>query len=153
MAQLYGPSNAYEALKSIYDQKTAQGFGKVDRLEDSQLVILIIERIKVQDRAFILIDAVNECVDPYEILSHLVNISKSCQNVYIFLSSINEKGIEECLQQMPRLVVGILGPRDIEKDINMLVEANLESHTKLRQNSPELKAEITAALTRDAQGM
>lgn len=153
MAQLYGPSNAYEALKSIYDQKTAQGFGKVDRLEDSQLVILIIERIKVQDRAVILIDAVNECVDPYEILNHLVNISKSCQNVYIFLSSINEKGIEECLQQMPRLVVGILRPRDIEKDVNMLVEANLESHTKLRQNSPELKAEITAALTRDAQGM
>lgn len=54
---------------------------------------------------------------------------------------------------MPRLVVGTLGPRDIEKDVSMLVKANLESHTKLRQNSPELKAEITAALTRDAQGM
>lgn len=54
---------------------------------------------------------------------------------------------------MPRLVVGILRPRDIEKDVNMLVKANLENHTKLRQNSPELKAEITSALTRDAQGM
>lgn len=54
---------------------------------------------------------------------------------------------------MPRLVVGILGPRDIEKDISMLVKVNLESRTKLRQHSPELKAEITAALTRDAQGM
>lgn len=54
---------------------------------------------------------------------------------------------------MPRLVVGILRPRDIEKDINMLVKANLESHIKLRQISPELKAEITSALTRDAQGM
>lgn len=114
---------------------------------------MIIEQIKVQDRAFILIDAVNECVDPYEILGHLVNISKSCQNVYIFISSINEKGIEECLQQMPRLVVGALGPGDIEKDVNMLVKANLESHSKLRQNTPELKAEITATLTRDAQGM
>lgn len=153
MAQLYGPSNAYEALKSIYDQKTAPGFGKLDRLEDAQLVNLIIERIKVQDRAFILIDAVNECVDPSEVLSHLVNISNSCQNVYIFLSSTNEKDIEECLQQMPRLIVGTLGPRDIEKDINMLVKANLESRTKLRQHSPDLKAEITAALTRDAQGM
>lgn len=153
MAQLYGPSNAYEALKFIYDQKTTPGFGKVDRLEDVQLVNLIIERIKLQDRAFILIDAVNECVDPSEVLSHLVNISKSCQNVFIFLSSTNEKDIEECLQQMPRLIVGILGPRDIEKDINMLVKASLESRTRLRQHSPDLKAEITAALTRDAQGM
>lgn len=54
---------------------------------------------------------------------------------------------------MPHLVIGTLRPKDIEKDVNMLVKANLESHTKLRQNSPELKAEITAVLTRDAQGM
>lgn len=54
---------------------------------------------------------------------------------------------------MPRLVVGTLHPLDIEDDINLLVKANLENHTKLRQHSPELKAEITAALTRGAQGM
>lgn len=54
---------------------------------------------------------------------------------------------------MPRLVVGTLRPRDIESDINMLVKAKLENHTRLRQHSPELKVEITAVLTRGAQGM
>ena len=114
---------------------------------------MIAEGIKGRDRSFILIDAVNECIDPHEILGHLVHISKICKNVYIFISSINEKGIEECLQRMPRLVVRTLHPRDIENDINMVIKANLEHHTRLRQHSPEIKAEITAALTRGAQGM
>lgn len=114
---------------------------------------MIVERIKDQDRIFILIDAVNECIDPSELLGQLVKISKSCKNVYLFISSINEKGIEECLHQMPRLVVGTLHPWNIEKDIIMLVKANLENHIRLRQHSPELKAEITASLTRGAQGM
>lgn len=54
---------------------------------------------------------------------------------------------------MPRLVVGTLHPWNIEKDVILLVNANLENHTKLRQHSAELKAEITEVLTRGAQGM
>ncbi len=155
MAQLCGSTETYEKVEATYDRNFAKSFGKlkVDKLKNDQLADLIIERIKRQGRTFIFLDAVNESINPYEILSFLVTISKSCDNAYVFISSINEKGIEECLQQMPRSIIETLQQMDMRNDINMLVQASLRDHPKLHLHTPELKQEITLALTHGAQGM
>lgn len=153
LAQLGGSTDMYEKIKFKYDQESAKSFGKPQRMDADQIVPLIIERIRDRGHAFIFLDGVNECGDPEKVLTPLTTIANSCRNVYMFISSINEKGIEDFLQQMPQLIIDTLHPWDIRNDIHMLVQANLETHPRLRQHTPRLKNEITLALTHGAQGM
>lgn len=153
LAQLCGSNDMYEKIKSRYDQEAVKSFGKTQNMDADQIINLIIERIRDRGSAFIFLDAVNECSDPNEVLIPLKIIANSCNNVHMFMSSINEKGIEECLQQMPRLVIETLHLLDLTDDIDMLVQANLETHPRLRQHTPQLKKEIALALTDGAQGM
>lgn len=153
LAQLCGSTDTYEKIKSKYDKECKKGFGKAQNMDTDQIVALIIEIIRDRGSAFIFIDAVNECSDPHEILTPLKIIATSCDNVHMFLSSINEKGIEGCLQEMPELIIETLHPPDMKNDIKMLVQANLETHPRLRHHTPQLKQEITLALTQGAQGM
>lgn len=153
LAQLGGSTDLYEKIKFKYDQESAKGFGKPQMMDDDQIVPLIIKSIRDRGHAIILLDAVNECGDPEKVLTPLKTIANSCENVYMFFSSINEKGIEDFLLQMPRLIIETLHTWDIKNDIHMLVQANLETHPRLRKHTPQLKNEITLALTHGAQGM
>lgn len=153
LAQLCGSTDTYEKINSRYDQESAKCFSKPQHMDVDESVALIIERIRDRGRTFIFLDAVNECSDPEEVLSPLKTIANSCDSVHVFMSSINEKGIEDCLQDMPRLIIATLHPRDIRNDINMLVQVNLETHPRLRYHTPQLKKEINLALTQGAQGM
>lgn len=122
-------------------------------MDTDQTVTLIVERIKQLGHAFLFLDAVNECGNPDEILTPLKTILNLCDNVHMFISSINEKGIADCMQQMPRLTIETLYSWYMTNDISMLVQANLETHPRLRYHTPQLKKEITLALTHGAQGM
>ena len=153
LTQLCGSPDSYAKIKSIYDQKSTKSFGKLEKMNADQSVPLIIERIREQGQAFIFVDAVNECSNPEEVINPLKTIANSCENVHMFFSSINEKGIDDSLQQMPRLMIRALDPWHMMDDIHMLVQANLETHSRLRHHTPQLKDEITQALTRGAQGM
>ncbi|MCJ1263937.1 hypothetical protein MMC22_003808 [Lobaria immixta] len=153
LAQLCGSTDTFEKIKSRYDQESAKSFGNPRNMDTDQTVNLIVERIRDLSHAFLFLDGVNECGNPDEILTPLKTISNLCDNVHMFISSINEKGIADCLQQMPRLTIETLHSWDIADDINMLVQANLETHPRLRYHTPQLKKEITLALTHGAQGM
>ena len=153
LGQLCNSSKEFEELQSAYDKETATSSGKPQKMGVDQLIAFIIQRAKNSARTFIFLDAVNECSDPDRIITCLKTISKSCDNVYTFMSSINEKGIEESLQQMSRLVVYTLHPRDIGTDINLLVQEKLHNHPRLRHHTPQLKEEITVALIHGADGM
>lgn len=153
LAQLCGSTDTYEKIKFRYDQESAQSFGKPRKMDVDQAVSLIIERIREQRRAFIFLDALNECSNPDEVLTPLLTIANSCENVHLFLSSINEKGIANGLQRMPHLTIETLHSWDMMNDIYMLVQLSLESHPRLRNHTPQLKKEIVLALTHGAQGM
>lgn len=151
--QLCDSTDFYKKIQHKYDQASTKSFGKPQSMDTDQIVTLIIERIKVQGLAFIFLDAMNECSDPDEVLAPFQTIANCCDNVHMFLSSINEKGIEDILQQMPGLIIETLHPSDMTDDINLLVQSNLETHPRLRRHTPQLKNEITLALTHGAQGM
>lgn len=153
LAQLCGSPDKYEKIKSKFDRESKKSFGKLEKMDADQSVPLIIERIREQGKTFVFVDAVNECSNPEEVLNPLKTIANSCDNVHMFFSSINEKGIEDFLQQMPRLMIRALEPWHMMDDIHMLVQANLETHPRLRHHTPQLKNEITQALSCGAQGM
>ena len=54
---------------------------------------------------------------------------------------------------MPNLMEKALLPGDVQDDIGLLVQSTLGSHRRLRQLSPDLKEDITSALSNGAQGM
>ena len=157
LAQLCEPEDDIcEKLESLYDDRSGNWTGNPIRLTVNHLINLIIEQVQCLERAYILVDAVNECGDCREVLQSFETIAKSSSTkttLHLLISSINEKGIESCLQKMPNMTTETLGPRDIWNDVHLYVEANLESHPRLRQYQPELKAKIRLALTGSAQGM
>ena len=142
----------YEELESLYDTTPKATLGKPSRLDMNTLVRLLVEQGKNRQNLYILIDGVNECGEPLEILQALKVISTSTR-VSILVSSINEKGIEVSMRDMSNLSIETLHPEDIGKDIALLVHSSLESHRKLKQLSPQLKKDITLALTNGAEGM
>ena len=157
LAQLCEPEDKIcEKLESLYDDRSGNRTGNPIRLTVNHLINLIIEHVQCLERAYILVDAVNECGDCHEVLQSFETIAKSSFTktaLHFFLCSINEKGIESSLQKMPNMTTETLGPRDIWNDVHLYVEANLETHPRLRQHHPELKAKIRLALTGSAQGM
>ena len=127
--------------------------GKSKSLETNALVDLLIKQAESRGKLYIIVDGVNECSDPFELLEGLRRILGSTACIRILVSSINEKGIESSLKEMPNLIEKTLLPGDVENDISLLVQSTLESHRRLRQLSADLKEDIASALSSAAQGM
>ena len=143
----------YQELVSMYEDLSKDRVGKPRSLETHVLVDLLIKRAKSRGKLYIIIDGVNECSDPFELLDGLQRVLGSTACIRVLLSSINEKGIESSLKEMPNLIEKSILPGDVEHDIGLLVQSTLESHRRLGQLSPDLKEEIASALSSGAQGM
>ena len=155
LAQICGTSDlVYHELESRFDEyMSKQGAVTARRLELNDSTLLLLKQVESKEKTYIIIDGINECSDPIELLQALKTITKSSTCVRIMLSSINEKDIESCLSEMPNLSMKTLNSPDIEKDVNLLVHSSLSSHPRLRQLSPSLKDDIASAMGSGAQGM
>lgn len=157
LAQLCEPGDKiYQMLETLYDERLGGTSDKPARLNLNELIKLIIEQMQCLQTTYVVVDAINECGDSYEVLESLKTIVNSLPTktiLHLFLSSINEKCLETSLQKMPYIIIETLRPRDIWNDVHLYVEANLEAHPRLRQYNPWLKSKIKLALTGSAQGM
>lgn len=157
LAQLCEPEDSlYGKLETLYDERWRNTSTKPIRLDSAILSDLIVEKLQTVGVTYILIDAINECSEPYGIANALMNILERlspCTILRLFLSSISEKGIESSLQRTSNLTIETLHHRQIWNDIHLYVETNLEAHPRLRQYSPDVKSKIRQALTGKANGM
>jgi hypothetical protein len=83
---------------------------------------------------FIFIDGLNECAEPAVVLSWLKTLVNTTRRVHIFLSSINEKGIEDELRDVKSLTIDTLETTRIGGDIILLIYASLEAHPRLKMH-------------------
>ena len=143
----------YKELESLYVTSRGKAMGRPTQLETAVLTDLITKHVQHKDRAYFLIDGINECGSPGELLNALKTIQTSTNNVRIFLSSINENDIAEHLRAMSNLHVETLSPTDIRGDVALLVDSSLKSHPRLIQLPPNLKDDIAQTLTVRAEGM
>ena len=155
LAQLCSPNDAvYGKVGKLYDENTTQGFTKPQRLEPERLVDLILEQANDDHQTLIFLDAVNECGDPYKILSYIeALVMAPGARIQVCLSSINERGIEDHLLKIPNLATITLDQQEMKSDIDILLRTSLENHPRLRRHSHQLKEEIILGLTKGAQGM
>ena len=145
-------SRSYQKVEILYDEQTRNSLVLPSKLDASTLVEFIIEQT-LDKKTYIFIDGVNECEDLFDILKSLETIARSKSPIRMFFSSINENGIEAYLQHMPDLHELTLSQKYNTSDIEMLVQANLNTHPRLCHHIPALKEEVTFALTAGAQGM
>lgn len=142
----------YEDVLAQYNALCAQTNGRPTRPEKQTLVNALC-RAGSENTKYLLVDGLNECGDPTEILEALQSMTEACSDVRILISSINEKGIEEQLESFPGLHIQTLGPRSTRHDIHLLISSSLETSSRLKRLPADLKADIEYALTHGAQGM
>ncbi|MCJ1405083.1 hypothetical protein MMC11_008309 [Xylographa trunciseda] len=150
LAQLCKPTDpVYAKIEAKYSANRTR------RFTADELVDLLMEVVQQEGSVYIFLDAVNECGDPIEVLDYMRRLSADHpkNTVHIFLSSINQGGIDDCIESFPSWSAITLLPRDMSNDIELLVRDSIETNPRLRKHSEELKEEIAKALTQGAQGM
>ena len=154
LAQTLLPTDpAYERAKSAYNKLRSKSLGKTIRLEPTTLIDLLRMQAESRGHLFILIDGINECVFPYELLSSVETLASSICGIRVLFSGIDEKGIGSRLSSFPGLIVQSVRPSSVKPDISLHVQTTLSTHPRLRQLPASLKDEIMHALTQGAQGM
>ena len=143
----------YDDLLAHYNTLCAQTNNRPPRPEKKILVNAMCKRAGSENPTYLLIDGLNECGDPTEILEALVSVTEACSNVRILISSINEKGIEEQLERFPKVHIETLSPRSMKHDIHLLISSSLETSPRLKRLPANLKSDVEYALTHGAQGM
>ena len=154
LAQTLRPfDHAYREAKALYLTLGATSLGKSVRPEPNTLIRLLRMQAKSCGHLFILIDGINECGNPDELLSSMEVIARSSYPVRILLAGIDEKGISSLLCPFPGLITQSLRPKNLKPDIYLHVQGTLTMQPRLRKLPDSLKDEIMHALTQGAQGM
>lgn len=100
----------------------------------------------------IIIDALDECSDFFELLSRLVDISSACEGkVRYLLSSRMNVPVHQFFSESATIEVGQDGKEDVDFFIATEMERNLRRLTQC--NSLDLKDRMTRVLSHRAQGM
>ena len=158
LIQLFqNPQLAVTSLEPIYRTSESQirGSAQPKQLSTKDLLNLITARISQLEEVYMLIDGINESVDPESILESLKQIIHSCAStvVHLFISSIDEKGIAPFLDSFPNLRAEALRHDDLRSDFGILVQESLDPNSRLRRYDSDLIAEIQWRLTQGALGM
>ena len=81
----------YQELVSKYEDLSKDTVGKPESLETRTLVDLLIKQAVSRGKLYIIVDGVNECSDPFELLEGLQRVLGSTACIRILVSSINER--------------------------------------------------------------
>ncbi|KAL9046164.1 MAG: hypothetical protein Q9214_000932 [Letrouitia sp. 1 TL-2023] len=154
LAQICTQSDpVYGEIRAKYATSSKKSSSKPAKLDVGDLVDLIIRQAQCRQRLHLVIDGINECSDPYNLLQAFEKILTSASGVQLLISSINEKGIEKSIDHMPKTYEVTISPKNIRHDINLLVYSALETHPRLRALPLDLKSDISVKLTDGAEGM
>jgi hypothetical protein len=121
------------------------------------LLDVLREMIRTFSQSFIILDALDECVDRAELMSILESIAGwRLEKLHILVTSRRERDIENSLETFihPRNVTD-LRAGVVDKDIKAYIENRLSVDKNLKkwQNNHEIRREIEAALMEKANGM
>jgi hypothetical protein len=117
-------------------------------------LIKVLSAIMIGFRAvYIVIDALDECVDQEELVSFIDEITDwELDNLHILATSRREQFIEECLDSKVSCKMDLHSAL-VNADIKTCLRECLPTDPKLKKWSPEVQMEIEASLLQNANGM
>lgn len=108
--------------------------------------------MSARQNSTIIIDALDECSDPLELLSNLNDIASSANsNTKFFFSSRMNVDIREEFPQCAKVEINSRSNQDIE--IYVKTEVKTRKRRLLHGKAPELEDRLIKILTHRAQGM
>ncbi len=144
---------ASQELESLYSSCL---YGERQPTCDALLVTLR-RMMSTFEETFIIVDALDECMVPLELLADIEEIFGWTEtNMHILASSRNERAIETSMKSMTTEEGRIdLRSALVNPDIRAYVRNRLQSDRKLKrwQNEPDIRFEIESVLMSKADGM
>ena len=114
---------------------------------------LLMKALTRSQPTFILLDAVDECVERDEFLDFLQNIIQAiAPGLHIIATSRREKDIEDCLCPIAQHVINIESVI-VNQDILRYIEGSLAKDARLKKWAQPIRDEIMRSLMEKAGGM
>lgn len=136
-------------LKQLY-QKCSNGSEQPTNEQLQSLLYTITEPVP---RAYIVLDALDECLDREELLTMIERfVTSDRHRIHVLATSRREKDIDESLRPISDHVFD-LQCDVVDLDIDAYLRGRLSTDKKLRIWPPIVQAEIAAVLRSKADGM
>lgn len=139
-------------VKYLYDEAQKSPESGESRLSADECIRLLGQLTPSRQHTRIIIDALDECSEPDELLSSLKEISLSSKGtMQFFFSSRMNVAVSEEFPECTKVEVG----SDNQDDIEFYVHTEVKKRKKrlLHGKAPELENQLVEILSRRAQGM
>ena len=120
---------------------------------EAELSAILCDSMEEFDHIYIILDALDECVERQKLLSVVQQLLHSkTRNMHILVTSRSDPDLEEYLTPMITAHI-LLESSLIEPDIRSYIQEQLNHSPKLRRWPQKVQANIESALMKGAQGM
>lgn len=110
--------------------------------------------VRALEHAYIVIDALDECIDQENLLAliHQIRVTSDLDNLHVLATSRKERVIEDSLTQLEVAQISLANEM-VDLDIQTYLQARLCNDKNFKKWTPSERAEIEVALVGDAHGM
>ena len=145
-------SRDQKTLKEVEKLYNQNDYGK-QQPDKKSLLSILLSVLRSPLRTYLIIDALDECSQPGEMLRLLSDIYRQCsEEVNVLVTSRKERDIELVLDGLASSSIGIQ-QTVVDADIRIHLKTCLVEDAKLRRWPPAVKEEMEDALVRGAHGM
>lgn len=151
MAQICSQTNTFPSpLQQAFDQShSGPGQKKPPTLA---LLLGSLESFAAQSDLILLVDAIDECQQRYDVFEFFAALQRSCSNVRVLLTSREEAEIESGLHSFDHFrIEGHLS--EVNDDVQAYVSHRLSSDRNLQWLNGSVKDEIASQLMQKSAGM
>jgi Cdc6-like AAA superfamily ATPase len=144
-------SMSWTVVTDLYDKYSRSG----QQPSQSVLVDLLVDVVDDRNKIFILIDAIDECMDKEETVDVILELSEQLSSkLNIMITSRHETFIEDALHDVDTQRLKKMAVRNaaVDRDISDFVKARMEKDRKLRKWRCETDY-IVETLVKQADGM
>lgn len=142
-----------KVVKDVYDESRVSHESEESRLTIKACISLLTKLISACQNTTIIIDALDECSDPLELLSDLKEISSSMSGVKYFFSSRMNVNVHEEFPGCAKVETNSRSDEDIKFYIETEVKERKRRLLNAREDAQDLETRLVEILTRRAQGM
>jgi ankyrin repeat domain-containing protein 50 len=150
--QICAPGSvSWNAVTDLYEKYSRSG----QQPSQKVLVDLLVDVVDDRSQNFILIDAIDECMDKEEAVDIILELSERLSSkLNIMITSRHEASIEDALHEVDaqRLTKMAVRNAAVDRDISDFVKARMEKDRKLRKWRCETD-HIVDSLVKQADGM
>lgn len=146
--------NVFHELKTFFEKQRKENLAYTPSFDELRNLLLVVSTSRFFSQIYIVIDALDECNDREALMDALLELSSETTGcAKVLVTSRNELDIHSAFSKMPNV---FMQKDDVSADVESYITSEVRSRIqskKIKLRDPSLEQEITAALTKKADGM